>query len=107
MFISFGPYVAVFYAALRVVFIPVIVVWLGIGELARTVVVFLAAVFPIILNLMSGVRSIDSAYLETAKSFMLNERQMVSKIVLPGSLAFMISRDSHRNRQSNDRRIEG
>lgn len=87
----FIPYITVFYATPRITLIPIIVIWFGIGDLARTIIVFLSAVFPILLNTMYGVRNVDVNFLETAKSFMLSERQVLRKIVLPGTTTFIVS----------------
>jgi ABC-type nitrate/sulfonate/bicarbonate transport system permease component len=87
----FDPYITVFYSIPRIVFIPIIIMWFGIGELARVIVVLLASIFPIILNTMSGVRNVDTSFLEVGRSFMLDQKQALAKIILPGSLAFIIS----------------
>lgn len=83
------PYVLIFYNTPRVVLIPILMLWLGTGSLMKIWVVILAAVFPIIMNTMIGVRDISAQLTEPARSMGATERQLLWKVVLPGALPFI------------------
>ena len=67
-------------------FVPVLILWFGLGVQSRIAVVFLFAVFVIIINTMTGVKQVDSILLEMARSFGAKEREIFFKIILPASM---------------------
>jgi len=67
-------------------FVPVLILWFGLGVQSRIAVIFLFAVFVIIINTMTGVKQVDSILVEMARSFGAREREIFFKIVLPASL---------------------
>lgn len=84
-------YVNALFVTPRVALIPLLLIWFGIGFRAQVVVIFLSAVFPIIVNSYAGVRNIGGDLVEAARSFSANERQLFSKIILPASLPFIMA----------------
>jgi ABC-type nitrate/sulfonate/bicarbonate transport system permease component len=87
----FGPYVTVMYSVPRVALLPLIILWLGIGLESKIAVVFLGAIFPIIVNSMTGVRSLDSNLLNCARAYGAGDRELLMTIALPGSIPFIIA----------------
>lgn len=83
------PYVLLFYNTPRILLIPILMLWLGTGDLMKATVVVLTAIFPIIMNTMIGVRDISAQLTEPAKSMCATERQMLFKVILPGALPFV------------------
>ena len=67
-------------------FVPVLIMWLGLGVQSRIAVVFLFAVFVIIINTMTGVKQVDRIWLEMARSFGAKEREVFFKIILPAAM---------------------
>ena len=67
-------------------FVPVLILWFGLGVESRIAVVFLFAVFVIIINTMTGVKQVDSVLVEMARSFGAKEREIFFKIILPAAL---------------------
>jgi ABC-type nitrate/sulfonate/bicarbonate transport system permease component len=57
-------YVTALYATPLIAVAPLLILWLGIGTASKTAVVFLTAVFPILINTASGVRSTDATHVE-------------------------------------------
>ena len=78
-----------FYATPMVALVPVLVLWFGIYLQAKIIVVFLFAVFPIIINTYQGVRECDKNLLEVAKSFRSSERGMWQDVLLPFALPYI------------------
>ena len=78
-----------FYATPMVALVPILVLWFGIYLTAKVIVVFLFAVFPIIINTYQGVRECDKNLLEVAKSFRSTERGMWQDVLLPFALPYI------------------
>jgi sulfonate transport system permease protein len=78
-----------FYATPMVALVPILVLWFGIYLQAKIIVVFLFAVFPIIINTYQGVRECDKNLLEVAKSFRASERGMWQDVLLPFALPYI------------------
>lgn len=87
----FGPYLMALYAAPRVAFMPLLLVWFGIGLVSQVTLVFLSALFPIVISTMSGARTVDRVLLKTARSFGAGPLQVFWKVVLPFSLPSIIA----------------
>jgi sulfonate transport system permease protein len=65
---------------------PLFIVWFGIGETPKVTLIAVATVFPIYLNLFSGVRGVDARLIEAGKSFGLTQAELIFHVILPGAL---------------------
>jgi ABC-type nitrate/sulfonate/bicarbonate transport system permease component len=79
------------YATPSVALIPVIVVWFGFGPTAKTVVVILFVLFPVLINTMRGVQEVDRELVEVARSFCSGERRMWVDLILPSALPYVVT----------------
>jgi len=79
------------YATPTVALIPIIVLWFGFDIVAKTVVVFLFVVFPVLINTMRGVREIDPELVEVARTFCSSERRLWRDLVLPSALPYIVT----------------
>jgi len=77
------------YATPTVALVPLLVLWFGIYMQAKIVVVFLFAVFPILINTYQGVRECDKNMLEVARSFRATEWQMWRDVLLPFAVPYI------------------
>jgi ABC-type nitrate/sulfonate/bicarbonate transport system permease component len=68
------------------VIIPVVMLFLGIGEAMKIIVIAFACSFPILINTMDGVRSVDPTLVDTAKTFGRNRYEIILEVILPASL---------------------
>ena len=66
--------------------VPLFIVWFGIGEAPKITLIAVATVFPIYLNLFSGIRAVDVRLIEAARSFGLSQTQQIIHVILPGAL---------------------
>jgi sulfonate transport system permease protein len=66
--------------------IPVFIVWFGIGELPKVLLIALGSSIPIYLNTFAGIRNVDSKLVEAGHSLGLREGEMIRHIILPGAL---------------------
>ena len=85
------PVITGLYAMPYVAFLPMIIMWTGIGNTSRTIIVIWSAIFPLIINTIQGVREIDKGYLRVARSFAASRRQMFITVALPGSLPYILA----------------
>jgi ABC-type nitrate/sulfonate/bicarbonate transport system permease component len=67
-------------------YIPVAILFLGIGDEMKIFVIMLSCVFPVLLNTYSGVRSIDPVLIDTGRTFGVSRIKALLQIVLPAAL---------------------
>jgi len=84
-------FVNAFYAIPLVAFIPLIMLWVGLGIAAKITVVFLLAVFPILINTYIGVRNVSRDLIEVGEAFCANEREIFTKIVIHDAVPFIMA----------------
>ncbi|MBI3433901.1 MAG: ABC transporter permease [Proteobacteria bacterium] len=77
------------YATPMVALVPILVLWFGIYMKAKIIVVFLFAIFPILINTYQGVRECDKNMLEVARSFRSSEWQMWRDVLLPFAVPYI------------------
>ncbi|MBS4026858.1 MAG: ABC transporter permease [Clostridia bacterium] len=87
----FDPLVMALYATPRVALMPLFVIWFGVGIWSKVFVVFVGAIFPILVNTMTGIRQVEPLLLRAGRSYGASEWQLFTKILLPGSLPAMIT----------------
>lgn len=85
------PFVMMLNALPRVALIPVIAVWLGVGENSKAAVVFIGAVIPIVVNGIAGVREADGILVRAARSFGATDLQLFRKVLLPSAVPSLIA----------------
>jgi ABC-type nitrate/sulfonate/bicarbonate transport system permease component len=86
----FDPFINLLYAIPRVALGPLLIVWLGIGLSSKVALVFLIAVFPVLVNTSSGIRSLDPHLVRVARCFGAGDLKIFRTIALPGSVPFIL-----------------
>jgi ABC-type nitrate/sulfonate/bicarbonate transport system permease component len=86
----FDPFITAFNATPRLVFLPLLMLWLGIGVWSKVAIVFLGALFPLLINTHEGVRNADRLLINVVRSFGANEWDVARLVVIPNSLPFII-----------------
>ncbi|HEY1234894.1 MAG TPA: ABC transporter permease [Candidatus Binatia bacterium] len=87
----FDPFVNAMNATPRVALLPLVIIWLGIGILSKVGIIFLGAVFPILINTRDGVKTTPANLLTAARSFGASEWVLFRSVVLPSTIPFIIS----------------
>ncbi len=85
------PFVSALYATPRIALLPLLMIWFGIGLASKVAIVFLGAIFPILVNCITGVRTIDGNFIKVARSFGSNDRQMFWTVALPSSVPMLLT----------------
>jgi NitT/TauT family transport system permease protein len=84
------PFITAFNATPRLVFLPLLMLWLGIGLWSKVAIVFLGALFPLLINTYEGVRNADKVLVNVVRAFGANEWDIARLVVLPNSLPFIV-----------------
>jgi sulfonate transport system permease protein len=66
--------------------VPLFILWFGIGEAPKVLLVALGVTFPLYLNLFAGIRGVDSKLVEAARTLGLRRFSLARHVVLPGAL---------------------
>jgi ABC-type nitrate/sulfonate/bicarbonate transport system permease component len=82
----FSPIVELVRPIPPLAWIPIAIVWLGIGIRSAAFIIFLGAFFPILLNTASGVLSVSPILIDAAKTLNASQRDIFIKVLIPGSL---------------------
>ncbi len=67
-------------------YIPLFVVWFGIGEMPKVLLILVSTVPVIVINTMNGVRSTPNYRIELARNLGANRRQILTRVIFPSSL---------------------
>jgi NitT/TauT family transport system permease protein len=87
----FDPFVNAMNATPRVALLPLVIIWLGIGILSKVGIIFLGAVFPILINARDGVKTTPMNLLTAARSFGASEWLIFKTVVFPSTVPFILS----------------
>ncbi|MGY0057521.1 ABC transporter permease [Streptomyces sp. LZ34] len=85
------PYIEFFRFIPPVAFVTLVVVWLGIGESSKVVLIFYTAVFIVTLNTSAGVMAVNESKLRAAASLGASRRQILLGIVLPSTVPYIVT----------------
>ncbi|MDK1375015.1 MULTISPECIES: ABC transporter permease [unclassified Sinorhizobium] len=88
---AFDPIISALYATPRIALLPLIMIWFGIGLGSKFAIIFLSAVFPILINTTAGVQTVERDYIKVARSFGANDRQMFLTVAFPAAVPFLLT----------------
>ncbi len=71
--------------------VPIFILWFGLGNTVAILIVFYAALFPMLLNAWSGVRAVNPLWLRAAGAMGADERALFWKVIVPGASPFIIT----------------
>ncbi|MCR6629830.1 MAG: ABC transporter permease [Magnetospirillum sp.] len=69
-----------------IAWIPLAILWFGIGEGAKVYIIFLGAFFPVLVNTVDGIRQTDHRFVELARILEVPRWRFIQQVVLPGAL---------------------
>jgi NitT/TauT family transport system permease protein len=70
--------------------LPIFLLFLGLGEASKIAIIFYGASWQILMNTISGVKSVDPIYIKAAKSMGVSDRDLFRKIILPASIPSIV-----------------
>jgi ABC-type nitrate/sulfonate/bicarbonate transport system permease component len=89
--IVLDPVIALFHPLPKISLYPLLLLLLGFGEAPKVAVVAIATFFPMFVNTLQGVREVDLTLLEVARSFRAGRILILKRVVLPGSVPFVLA----------------
>jgi NitT/TauT family transport system permease protein len=87
----FLPLVSVLMPIPSLAWVPLFILWFGIGEVTTLLVVGYAATFPIIYNVWTGVRAVNPLWVRSALAMGANQKQLFRSVVLPGASPYVFT----------------
>jgi len=66
--------------------VPLVILWFGLGEMAKIFIVVITVIFPVYLNTFHGVRSVDPQLIEMARVYDLRGFSLYRQVILPGAM---------------------
>lgn len=84
-------YINGFNAMPMIIVLPLFSLWFGYSGTARIATIIFAAIFAITMNVADGARSVPREYLEVARSFRSGRLRMLTEIVLPASMPYLLA----------------
>jgi len=85
------PLASAFMPIPSLAWVPIFILWFGLGNTVAILIVFYAALFPMLLNTWSGVRAVNPLWLRAAGAMGADERKLFWKVIVPGASPFIIT----------------
>lgn len=85
------PYISFLYGLPHVAFVPLMIVWFGFELKFRLAYVLLSAVFPVIINTMTGVKNVDPELLAVGRSLCASTTRVLRTIILPSASPYIVA----------------
>ena len=85
------PLVALAYPIPKIALLPLIVLWLGIGEASKVAVIAVGAFFPVFISTVTGLRGASPSLMRAAKSLGATRWQIIQKVMIPSALPVLFA----------------
>lgn len=82
--------ISALYATPNVALIPLFMLWFGLGTTAKIFIIFMAALFPIVVTTQAGVKNVSGSLVDIVLAEGANEWQVLTKVVMPAALPFVM-----------------
>jgi NitT/TauT family transport system permease protein len=74
-----------------IAYIPLSILWFGLGNPPAVFLIALGAFFPVLMNTIAGVRQVDGIYLRAARNLGANQRTMFLRVILPAAVPYILA----------------
>lgn len=91
VFATLNPLIQILRPISPIAWIPLAILWFGVGNFSPIFLIFLASVFPIIVETAAGVHSIERQYIRAAQNFGVSGLALFRQVVIPASLPHIIT----------------
>jgi NitT/TauT family transport system permease protein len=88
---ALNPHINALYATPQVALAPLMMLWFGLGFTVKVAMIFLFAVFPILINTAAGVRNVSGGMVEVGRAYLASDRQLLLKVIVPAALPFIMA----------------
>jgi NitT/TauT family transport system permease protein len=90
LFAALNPLIQLLRPISPIAWIPLAILWFGIGDLSPVFLIFLASFFPVVVNTTAGVHTIERQYIRAAANFGVRGFQLLRLVILPAALPHVI-----------------
>jgi NitT/TauT family transport system permease protein len=80
---SFHPIFSLLYPVPTLGWAPLLMIWIGINEMLPIVLIFLCSFFPVLYNTITGIRSVDSEFINAARTLGASDSKILTTVILP------------------------
>ncbi len=87
----FNPLIQVLRPIPPIAFIPLSILWFGLGNPPAIFLIVIGAFFPILMNTIAGVRHVDSIYIRAARSLGASQTMMFLRVILPAATPYILT----------------
>jgi NitT/TauT family transport system permease protein len=85
------PFLNALYAIPRVALVPLIILWAGLEDTGKIVIVVSIAIFPVIVNTYSGIKDVRGGLIEIGRAYGASDYQIFTKIILPAAVPYIMA----------------
>ncbi len=86
-----NPIIAATFPIPKIAILPLLILWLGIGEAPKVTVIALGVFFPMVINVYTGVKNVDPLLIKAALSLGSNRARIIRKVILPSILPMVFA----------------
>lgn len=86
---AIDPLVSALYPIPKIAILPLVMLFFGIGDLSKIVLVALSVIFLVLINTTAGVLALDPVYFDVAKNYGAPKRKLFLRVIIPGALPFI------------------
>ena len=87
----FGPVLEIVRPIPPIAFIPLSILWFGLGDPPALFLIALGAFFPVLVNTISGVRNVDAIYIRAAQNLGADEATLFRRVILPAAMPYVLT----------------
>ena len=91
MYAWFNPLMQVLRPIPPIAYIPLAILWFGLGNAPAVFLIALGAFFPVLVNTIAGVRQVDGIYIRAARNLGVSQRTMFVRVMLPAAVPYILS----------------
>ncbi len=85
------PFFRMLYPIPGLAWVPLAILWFGVGFTSTVFVIFISGIWPVMFNTMAGVQTLSGQYTDVARVYMAPRGLYIRRILVPGSLPFIIA----------------
>ena len=91
MYAWFNPLMQVLRPIPPIAYIPLAILWFGLGNAPAVFLIALGAFFPVLMNTIAGVRQVDGIYIRAARNLGVGQHTMFVRVMLPAAVPYILS----------------
>jgi NitT/TauT family transport system permease protein len=83
---ALSPIISLFYPIPALGWLPLLMLWLGIGEILPITIIFICSFFPVLYNTSTGIKTVDKNYIRVAKTLGATDKEILFSVAIPLAL---------------------